>query len=67
MLEEGVLLKMEVKTFNETKAKEALKKCPKIVRDYVELLQKHLKNKEELIALAINKLREITKEVENKT
>lgn len=47
----------QVKQFNQYAAKEALKGCPKIVRDYVKLLEEHLKMRQELINKCISKLR----------
>lgn len=51
-------MSIQVKVFDERKAKEELKKCPKIVRDYVNLLELHLERQKELTAKAIGKLRE---------
>jgi hypothetical protein len=53
-----------VKCFNEDGAKEELKKCPKIVRDYVKLLNETLKNQQDLTQKAIGKLRGLSKELE---
>jgi len=47
-----------VKEFNEKLAKEELKKCPKIVQDYVKLLVTHRDNWKSLCAQAIGKLRQ---------
>lgn len=51
-----------VECFNEKKAKEEIKKCPKIVRDYVKLLQYSLSSQQLLTAKAIGKLQCIAKE-----
>ena len=51
-------MSIQVKVFDERKAKDELKKCPKIVRDYVKLLEYHLDIQKQLTAKAIGKLRE---------
>lgn len=48
----------QVKQFDEEKAKAALKECPKIVRDYVKLLQQHIDKWKGISYNAISKLRE---------
>lgn len=47
---------IEVKVFDEEKAKEELKKCPKIVRDYVNLLENQIKMSNETTRKAITAL-----------
>ena len=51
-------MSIQVKVFDENKAKQELKNCPKVVRDYVKLLEECLKNQQDLTAKAISKLRE---------
>ena len=51
----------QVKQFDEALAKQELKKCPKIVQDYLKLIQNHYEKQKELTALAISKLREMSK------
>lgn len=51
-------MSIQVKCFDENRAKTELKNCPKIVRDYVKLLEECLKKQQELTAKAIGKLRE---------
>ena len=48
----------QANNFDVYKAEEELKKCPKIVRDYVKLIKKHWENQKQLTALAIKKLRD---------
>lgn len=55
-------MSVEVKCFDDKKAKEVLKTCPKVVRDYVRLLEEALKRQQELTAKAITKIRELSKE-----
>lgn len=52
---------MQVKQFDVHKAKQELKECPKIVRDYVKLLEEHNQRWKELAQKAIAKIREISK------
>lgn len=54
-------MSIRVELFDEHKAKEELKKCPKIVRDYFKLLNKSLERQKDLTKLAINKLKEQSK------
>jgi len=56
-------MSIQVKVFDEKTAKQELKNCPKIVRDYVKLLEECLKNQQDLTSKAISKLREKCKEV----
>lgn len=49
---------MQVKVFDEAKAKEELKKCPKIVQDYFKLINKHWDNQKDITNKAIAALRE---------
>lgn len=51
-------MSIEVKVFDERKAKQELRKCPKIVRDYVKLLEESNERWKELTNKAIKKLRE---------
>lgn len=51
-------MSIQVKVFDERKAKDKLKECPKIVRDYVKLLEYRLDIQKQLTAKAIGKLRE---------
>ena len=50
-----------VVNFDEQKALEELKKCPKIVRDYVKLIKQHWDNQKDLTNKAISKLKELSK------
>ena len=50
-------MSIQVKEFNQEKALEELKKCPKIVQDYVKLLTKHKIAWEEIATKAINNLK----------
>lgn len=50
-------MSIQVKQFDEQKAKEELKKCPKIVRDYVKLIEQSRDNWKDLTHKAISKLR----------
>lgn len=50
-----------VKCFDEKKASEELKKCPKIVRDYVKLLKQHKEKQKELTDSAIRELKKYAK------
>lgn len=52
---------MLAKQFDITKAKQELKNCPKIVQDYVKLLEQHNKRWKELTQKAIVKIRKISK------
>lgn len=49
-------MSIQVKPFDVYKAKEELKGCPKIVRDYVKLLEQHLDKQKQLTAKAVGKL-----------
>jgi len=49
---------MQVKVFDERAAEAELKKCPKIVQDYVKLLKESNKRNMQLVQDAIKKLRE---------
>jgi hypothetical protein len=48
----------QVNVFDDKKAKMELKSCPKIVRDYVRLLEEHNKRWKELTGEAIGKLKD---------
>ena len=50
-----------VKSFNEQKAKDELKKCPKIVRDYFKLINEAYERQIQLTNHAISKIRELSK------
>lgn len=50
-----------VKPFDVDKAKKELKDCPKIVRDYVKLLEKHNQKWKELTQKSISKIKELSK------
>lgn len=52
-------MSIQVKQFDENKAKEELKKCPLIVRQYVKLLQEHLESTNTISKKAISKLMEL--------
>lgn len=54
----GGVFNPQVKQFDEQKAKDELKKCPKIVRDYVKLLVEHRDNWQKLCGQAIGKLKQ---------
>lgn len=56
----------QVKQFDVYKAKEELKRCPKIVRDYVKLLEGHLEKQRELTGKAIGKLVGVSRENQTK-
>lgn len=49
---------MQVKVFNEELAISELKKCPKIVQEYVKLLKQHNENWKDIANKAITKLKE---------
>jgi hypothetical protein len=49
---------IKVKCFDERKAHKVLKSCPKIVRDYVQLLERNIEIQRGLISDAIRKLSE---------
>jgi hypothetical protein len=51
-------MSIQVKVFDEKKAKEILKTCPKIVRDYYKLLNDSLNRQKDLTEKAIQKLHE---------
>jgi intergrase/recombinase len=51
-----------VKPFDEEKAKQAVKECPKIVRDYVKLLTQHMNNWKDISQKAISKLKKVAME-----
>ena len=54
-------MSITVQTFNEEKAKEVLKTCPKIVQEYVKLLKKAIEGQERVTSIAIARIRELTK------
>jgi hypothetical protein len=49
---------MKVRDFDEIQAKEAVKKCHKIVRDYVALLENDVKAWKDVANEAVKKLRQ---------
>jgi len=50
-------MSIQVECFDEKKAEQELKKCPKIVRDYVKLLKQSNERWKDLTNRAISKLR----------
>lgn len=56
-------MSIQVNCFDDRKAEVELKKCPKIVRDYVKLLKESNKRWEQLTNKAISKLREEAKNI----
>ena len=50
-------MSIEVKCFDDRGAEDALKKCPKIVRDYVKLLKENKERWRKLTGEAISKLK----------
>lgn len=50
-------MSITVKVFDEAKAKAELKKCPKIVRDYVKLIEQSRDRWKDIGQKAINKLK----------
>jgi len=57
-------MSIQVKALNEFKAKEVLKTCPKIIRDYVKALKSAIESSQQTTSKAITKIREQTKEIE---
>ena len=51
-------MSIQVNSLDEYEAKRQLKKCPKIVRDYVAALKRHLDAKDHLTQRAISKIKE---------
>lgn len=51
-----------VKQFDENRAKAELKRCPKIVQDYVKLLQKQIIGWKDIAGKAIGKLKQQAQE-----
>ena len=51
-------MSIQVNCFNEKEAELEVKKCPKIVRDYVKLLKENSKRWQELSKHAISKLKD---------
>jgi hypothetical protein len=51
---------LHVESIDESKAKEELKKCPKIVRDYVRSLEDVYKMNKETLNRAIIKIKELS-------
>lgn len=56
-----------VKQFDEEKAKQELKNCPKIVRDYVKLLKEQVVNWKDIQNKTMKKLRETTQNLKRAT
>ena len=54
----GKIMSIQVECFDEKKAEQELKKCPKIVRDYVKLLKQSNERWKDLTNKAISKLRQ---------
>jgi intergrase/recombinase len=57
-------MSIQVRALNEYKAKEVLKTCPKIIRDYVKALKSSIESSQQTTSKAITKIREQTKEIE---
>jgi len=57
-------MSIQVKALNEYRAKEVLKTCPKIIRDYVKALKSAIESSQQTTSKAITKIREQTKEIE---
>ena len=57
-------MSIQVKALDEYKAKEVLKTCPKIIRDYVKALKSAIESSQQTTNKAITKIREQTKEIE---
>lgn len=53
-------MSLQANVFDEAQAKRELKKCPPIVRKYVELLLAHQNRQSELLAKALGKLKELS-------
>jgi hypothetical protein len=53
-------MSLQVECFDEKKAEQELKKCPKIVRDYVKLLKKSRDGWRDISDKAISKLKNPT-------
>lgn len=49
---------MKANNVNVNKAKEAVKKCPKEVRDYVKALERRVESKQRLLDITILKLKQ---------
>ena len=56
-------MSIQVKALDEFKAKEVLKTCPKIIRDYVKALKSANERSHQTTNKAIAKIREQTKEI----
>jgi hypothetical protein len=54
---------MEVKSIDVNSAKAEVKKCPKVVRDYVAALERRLDHKQKLVDDAISELRKARRQV----
>ena len=54
-------MSVKVKCFDSQKAESELKKCPKIVRDYVNLLKENNEQWKQMTHKAISKLQDKTK------
>jgi hypothetical protein len=58
-------MSLQVECFDEKKAEQELKKCPKIVRDYVKLLKKSRDGWRDISDKAISKLKNPTNDHPN--
>lgn len=57
-------MSIQVKCFDVHKAEDELRKCPKIVRDYVKLLKGHQNKWMELFYTALKKIRTISAQLQ---
>jgi intergrase/recombinase len=57
-------MSIQVKTIDEYKAIEALKTCPKIVKDYVKALKSAIDGSQQTTRKAMSKIIELTREIE---
>lgn len=58
-------MSIQVNCFDDRKAEAELKKCPKIVRDYVKLLKESNERWKQLTYKAISKMRKEVKNISN--
>lgn len=56
-------MSIQVESFDDRKAEEVVKTCPKIVQDYIKLLKQSKDRWEDLTQKAIKKLKEQNKEL----
>ncbi len=52
---------IKVKSFDVLDAKEELKKCPRIIRDYVRVLEDTIERQKDLINKTIKRIEELSK------